>query len=147
MRKSNLWSDEEVKIMKQFYPIRTKKEMNELLPNKTDEQLYRKAKNLKLKKMKEVATKSRLEMSFEVRHGDDLWSDDEKKIVIEHYPKLGSKGVMDDYLPHRSEDSIKRIAYRLGVKRENQNAKTWIQEEVDIVTEPEISITISYKGV
>src|SRR5690606_32979023 len=90
-------------------------EMRDILPMYTREQMYRKAKKLGLKKKKEVAYRSRVENSLIQRQ--DLWTDDEKKIVAEVYPKKGLSGVQE-LLPHRSEHSIKRVTDRLGVVRD-----------------------------
>lgn len=137
------WSKEETELLRQIYSVKTSKELAEFFPKYNNTQVLRKAKQLGLKKKPEVATKSRLENSIIQRN--DLWSDDEKRIVIENYEKLGAKGVQRLLNNHRSEEMIKKMAYRLGLSRE-QKTVMWEQTEININDNQIFSIEVVYKG-
>ena len=137
------WSQEESELLKRVYSIKTSNELAEIFPQYTNTQILRRAKRLGLKKKKEVSYKSRLSNSIIARQ--DLWTDEEKAIIIEHYPVVGAKGVQE-LLPNRPIDSIKRIANRMGIKRIEANTLHWEQVEVSIQNTPNHSITIKYKG-
>lgn len=136
------WSEEETELLKKVYPYKTSKELAEFFPQYTNTQILRKAKQLGLKKKPEVAKQSRLQNSIIQRN--DLWTDEEKKIILEHYPTLGAKGVKELLNNTRSEEMIKKMAYRLGVKRDE---KTIMWEQVDISLHDNVfSIDVIYKG-
>lgn len=137
------WSVSESELLKKVYSNKTSNELAEIFPQYTNTQILRRAKKLGLKKKKEVAYKSRLSNSIIARQ--DLWSDEEKKIIIEHYPTKGAKGVQD-LLPNRPIDSIKKIANRMGIRKSEPNSLNWEQKELKIDTENEFSITIKYVG-
>lgn len=117
--------------------------MAEIFPQYNNTQILRRAKKLGLKKKKEVAYKSRVSNSIIARQ--DLWTDEEKKTILEHYPKLGAKGVQE-LLPNRPIDNIKKIANRMGIKKEDPNSKEWKIKEVVFNEDNPNSITIIYKG-
>ena len=48
------WSDEEVELLKRFYPSSTKDEIRALIPNKTHLAIYKKSKALQLKRTDET---------------------------------------------------------------------------------------------
>lgn len=120
---NRIWSDEAIEILEKFYPIKTMKEMQELLPDYTPRQINRRAKYMELRKKEEVKIKSRLERSLEER--EDLWSDDEKKIIIQYYRTEGAAGVQKRLEKYRPLNNIKKIANRMGITKENQNEKHW----------------------
>lgn len=137
------WSEEEAELFKRMYPVRTAKQMAELFPRFTKQQMLTKAQNLGLKKGKEVADQSRRERDVESE--DELWTDDEKRILIEHYPSKGGKYVHDLLNGKRSVITINRVANRLGVKRDQSNLM-WEQTDVKLVEKNKRSIQVVYKG-
>lgn len=137
------WSNEEVDLLKKIYSLKTSKELAEFFPQYSNTQILRKAKQLNLKKKPEVVKKSRLENSIIQRN--DLWSDEEKKVVLENYEKLGARGVKEILNNHRSEEQIKKIAYRMGLNRE-QKTTVWEQTEINLNEDKLFSIEVVYKG-
>ncbi|WP_425203616.1 LAGLIDADG family homing endonuclease [Priestia megaterium] len=95
--KQNLFSSEEIKSLKKYYPIGGLKLVKEYIPNRSDDVLYQKANQLKLK----------------VR--DDYFTPEEDKIISEIYPKNGYEKVLEK-LPHRTKSSIYNRAHYLGIK-------------------------------
>lgn len=137
------WSQKETELLKKLYPYKTAKELQEYFPQYTNNQINRKAKALGLKKMPEVAKQSRLQASLEAR--DDLWTDEEKQIIIKYYPTHGAKGVQEMLPKKRPLDHIKKIAYRLGLKR-NKRQQIWELVEGKIVSDEYFAIEGVYKG-
>jgi len=137
------WSIEEAETLKKLYSIRTANELAEIFPNYSNTQILRKAKQLKLKKKKEVTYKSRLENSIIQRN--DLWTDKEKSIVIENYSILGAKGVMELMGENRSEEQIKKMAYRMNLQREDKSMM-WEQTDIKLVNNNIFSVEATYKG-
>lgn len=107
-----VWSDEEIEILTRIYPIKTIEELVELFPNKTDKQINKKAKQLKLKKDKLILKEYRLKKSLAARN--DLWSNEELETLQQYYP-LGGTYEASKYLPHKSNDGIRRKANTLGL--------------------------------
>lgn len=149
---NRIWSDEAIELLEKYYPVKTMKEMQEILPEYTPRQINRRAVYMKLRKKKEVAVQSRLERSLEERL--DLWSDEEKQVIIEYYPSEGAKGVQKRlekrFEKQRPLDHIKKIANRMGVTRNNPNEVIW--EVVDGKTYEEngqlvIELNIKNSGV
>lgn len=120
---NRIWTDEAIEILEKYYPTRTKAEMEELLPQYTARQINRRAKYMGLRKKKEVKVRSRLEASLNAR--TDLWSDEEKSIIIEHYPQEGAAGVQFRLPVYRSQERIKAMANRMGVIKEDRGSQFW----------------------
>jgi hypothetical protein len=137
------WSKDETDIFIKVYPFKTSNELAEIFPQYNNTQLNRKAKQLGIKKMKEVVFKSRLQNSIIQRN--DLWTDDEKKVVIEHYPTLGALGVKELLNGNRSEEQIKKLAYRIGISRE-QPTLMWEQTDIKFKEDAIFSVEVTYKG-
>lgn len=137
------WTLGETETLKRLYSIRTANELAEIFPNYSNTQILRKAKQLKLKKKKEVTYKSRLENSIIQRN--DLWTDKEKSIVIENYSILGAKGVMELMGENRSEEQIKKMAYRMNLQREDKSMM-WEQTDIKLVNNNIFSVEATYKG-
>ncbi|MCA1027080.1 hypothetical protein LCM23_13340 [Cytobacillus kochii] len=137
------WSLEETELLKKIYHIKTSNELQEFFPQYTNTQILRKAKQLGIKKRPEVAKQSRLSNSIIQRN--DLWSDEEKKIVLENYEKMGAKGVKELLNNHRSEEQIKKTAYRLGLRRE-QTTTIWELTEINVNREKLFTVEVVYKG-
>lgn len=137
------WSEEEIKLLKRTYPIKTASEMAEIFPQYSSTQIYRKARALGVKKKKEVAYRSRLENSIIKR--EDLWTDEEKKVVIEHYGSRGASGVRELLNNSRSEYQIKRMAHRLGVTRDEKNLM-WEQTHIQLKKTSGFSVEVVFRG-
>lgn len=141
------WGQDEIELLKLHYPNKTAKELEDYFPQYTNTQIIRKAKLLKLKKKPEVAKQSRLKASLEAR--TDLWTDDEKKIIIDHYPEDGAKKVQEmikeQFGQLRPIDDIKKHAYRMGLKR-IQKTQMWELVEAKMLNDDFISIEAVFKG-
>lgn len=118
---NRIWTDEEVELLKKVYPIKSIEELCTIFPNKTSQQINKKAKNLKLKKDKLFIKEYRLKKSLAARN--DLWSEDELKLLQEYYP-IGGIYEVKKYLPHKSKDGIRRKANSLGLSV-SKNANQW----------------------
>ncbi|MEH7380861.1 hypothetical protein V7138_10310 [Bacillus sp. JJ1533] len=137
---NRIWSDEEVELLNKVYPIKTIEELCELFPNKTDKQINKKAKNLKLKKDKLFIKEYRLKKSLAAR--SDLWTKEEFEILQVHYPKGGIYEVKK-YLPHKSNDAIRRKANSLGITI--QNDEYWDLNKIEQANENPYAIKVSLK--
>ena len=136
------WSKEETELLKRIYSVKTSNELAEYFPQYNNTQILRKAKQLGLKKKSEVAKQSRLQNSIIQRN--DLWSDEEKKMVLENYELLGAKGVKELLSNNRTEEQIKKIAYRLGLNR--KNSSVWEKTEMKCDNnEQYFTISVTYK--
>lgn len=137
------WSKEETELLKKVYSIKTANELAEYFPQYTNTQILRKAKQLGLRKKPEVVKQSRLQNSLIQRQ--DLWTDEEKRVVLENYEAYGAKGVMEMLGGKRSEEQIKKLAYRLGLNRK-QKSVVWELSDINFPEEQIFSIEITYKG-
>lgn len=137
------WSISETELFKKVYPYKTANELAEIFPQYNNTQLNRKAKLLGIKKMKEVVVQSRLQNSIIQRN--DLWTDEEKKIVVNYYPSLGAIGVKEKLNGSRSEYQIKKFAYKIGLNREN-HAIMWEQTNIKFKEDTLFSVEVTYKG-
>lgn len=141
------WVQEDIDKLMKLYPLKTAKELTEFFPQYTNTQLNRKAKTLKIRKKPEVAIRSRLEASLGARN--DLWTDDEKRIILNHYPLEGAKGVQQlihSQFGHlRDLDDIKKHAYRMGLKR-TQKTQMWELVDARMTNDEFISIEAVFRG-
>jgi len=135
------WTEEETALFQKYYPIRTSDELAEIFPNYTWEQMKGKASRMGLKKKPEVAIESRIRNGLYKK--EDLWTDEEVKILFENYPDKGSKGVQEALPRHRNINSIRRKAESLGV-RKNYNGSFWDMIDMD-VHEQSLSVTVKFK--
>lgn len=143
-----MWSFEEEELLKKVYSLKTANQLREIFPQYTREQVYRKAKKLGLKKDELVSKQSRVENSIIQRQ--DLWEEEEIKILLEYYPKYGEKKVRkiikEELGKNRNESAIIRQANRRNLCREQKNVLTWVVEEVSPNIENGFSVKIKYKG-
>lgn len=137
------WSQEESDLLEKVYKFKTSKELQEIFPQYTNTQILRRAKKLGLKKDPLVAKQSRVENSIIQRQ--DLWTDEEKQIVIEYYPTEGALGVQERLPKERTIPQIKHMAYRLEVNREQKDL-IWKMVDCEVETEENFVVTIKYKG-
>lgn len=110
---NRIWTNEEELLLTKIYPIKTIEELCEIFPNKTDKQINKKAKNLKLKKDKLFVKEYRIKKSLEARK--DIWTNEELKILQEYYP-IGGVYEVKKFLTNKSNDGIRRKANTLGIK-------------------------------
>lgn len=96
MSKPSIWTEDELKFMRENYAILGTREMSKKL-NRTYGSVQVKARRMGLNSR------------------TDIWSDSEIVIIKEVYPIKGVKGV-HKLLPHRTEGSIKTRASMLGLK-------------------------------
>lgn len=137
------WSKEETDLLKKIYSVKTANELKEFFPQYSNTQILRKAKQLGLKKMPEVAKQSRLQNSIIQRN--DLWTDEEKQIVIKYYKDYGAKKVVEMLDNNRSEEMVKKIAYKLGLQRERKEL-IWENTKIDFNKNNPFSIEVTFKG-
>ena len=93
------WTDEEIAILKEYYPKEGLK-VAERLPNRTWRAVRQEAK--------ELGVNTR-------RH---FWTEEEDNILREHYPHEGSKTIQ--YLPNHTKGSMVLHAMKLGLKYEGK---------------------------
>lgn len=93
------WSDEELEILKKYYPIKTVDEMVELLPKRNRKTIIMKACDLKIKSS--------------VRY-----SDKDKDYIIAHYKDLTDKEMAN--VLNRSSVGIMYLRYRLGLFKQTE---------------------------
>lgn len=134
------WSKNEEEIMTKFYHLRTNREMQELLPRFTREQIKSKAKNMGLKKLPLVIYKAN------VNNGStDAWTDEERIILIDHYGKIPNKKIKEEYLPHRSLNAIKKQAQKLCLIDKLRYQFQWEYDDFIFNEEEPNSMTIVIK--
>lgn len=108
MRKTRLWTDEEERLLEQYYPKSTKEELRVIFPNRTDRSIARKASNLGLTKLDE--TKSRIGRNSAYKGYRDEFPHVNKESLTELYVerKLSSRDVGKE-LGCSSDLVIKRL--------------------------------------
>lgn len=104
------WTKDDEIIMEKYFAIKTNRELMELLPQFTYQQIKDKGRRMGLRKLDIVSYKSRVNYTL-----GDKWGDDELKILVEYYGKIPNKKIKSDYLPHRSVSAIKKKANHLGL--------------------------------
>lgn len=140
--KARVWSLEDAEKLKTVYSNHTQEQLAEMFPQYTNNQIRRKAQMMGIKKSPELAKHTRLKNSMANRK--DIWPDEEKKIVIDLYPTKGWEGVQE-LLPHRTQEMIKKVANRMGLNRLDTNTM-WEQTEIIVDDEDIFSITVKYRG-
>jgi len=70
------------------------------------------------------------------------WTEGEKEIVRKHYQKFGAKRLSETFLPNRSPEAIRHIAWRLGLT--GKICRAWSDEELRVLKEyyPKIGLKI-----
>jgi len=137
------WTEDETELFKKTYPSKTASQMKELFPQYTWQQMLTKATGLGIVKGEEVAAESRRQ-NLNHKDQDDIWTDDEKKVLLNVYPTKGIQGVYEALDKKRTLSGIKRMVRRLNVKR-NQKHLAWEQSSYS-VDKKNHSIEITYKG-
>ncbi len=114
------WTDEEIEIMEKYYLELGGNKISQYLPNRTIREILEKAAKMNLIRNKK-------------------WTNDEKEIIKKYYPTMGTK--IQDMLPDRTVNSIRRLAWKLGVSINREGKKRirisrinhWRKEEDEIL--------------
>lgn len=114
------WTEEEIRIMEKYYIELGANKIIQYLPNRTIQEIMVKAAKMNLIRNKK-------------------WTNEEKEIIKKYYPTMGTK--IQDMLPDRTVNSIRRLAWKLGVsinrkeKEKNSILKIdyWRKEEDEIL--------------
>lgn len=93
------WTEEEIEILKKYYPVEGIKVMNRL-ENKTKNAILFKVRQLKIKSLKS-------------------WTDEEVKIFKQYYPVEGMK--VTNRLNGRTKIAVRTFASKLKLNKENKN--------------------------
>ena len=95
------WTEEEIEILKKWYPIEGLGVMNRL-ENRTKDAIRHKAQQLKLKS-----------------YNSNSWTETEIKILRKYYPKEGTK--VKDRLHGRTEKAVLSFALKLKLRKKKKN--------------------------
>lgn len=108
------WTQDEINILKENYPLMSAKKLMELLPNKNWHAIRNKVRNLKFKKD---------------GYTEGKWTKREDKILLNKYPIL-SNNEIKKLIPHRTIASIKIRANKfLKLKKK----PIWNKKETNII--------------
>ena len=106
----SIWTDEEIKILKQYYEIDINK-VQDLLPNRSYKSICTKAQRIGIKNR-------------------EFWSDEEMEKLSELYPNYPIDDILS-YFPNRSKYSIIHEAGKLNIQSYDYNPYT--REEDDYI--------------
>lgn len=140
LNKVKKWTKEEKDLLIKYYPIRTNNEMKEVLPQFTKAQIKAQAKNMGIKKHELIIYKSK-----HLSANPNKWTDEEKKILIEHYGKIPNKQIKLNHLPHKSLNAIKIQARKLHLQDKLRYQFEWQFNGMVYDEESPSSITITVK--
>lgn len=126
-RPQKLWTQEEVKILKEKYETATRQELLEIFEGRTWQSIRSKAQSIGLKRSDDA---SRLSKSLGHRYRKDAWTDEEIDILKQLYPTGGSKAV-NEKLPHRNRKAIVIKANELGLRFTKSTWKREVSYEDD----------------
>lgn len=101
--RTDLWTDEEVELLKEFYLSTKMSELKEIFPNRSEDAIKRKALNLGMRK---TSTPS------------NAWTTEEMEILCKYYPIEGLK--VAERLPGRSPDTCRTVANKNGIYMNKQ---------------------------
>ncbi|MFJ3388926.1 hypothetical protein [Lysinibacillus sp. NPDC086135] len=137
------WSQEESDLLKKVYKYKTANQLAEIFPQYTNTQILRRAKKLGLKKDPLVAKESREQNKIIQRQ--DLWTDEELKILSSVYPYEGAYGVQGKLEKERSIQSIISQANKYKICRIKKDL-FWKQNSIEINDGDIFSVKFIYKG-
>ena len=135
------WTKKEVELLEKLFEIKTNKELQEMLPRFNISQIKSKAKAMGLKKLPLIKYKAIHEYT-----NSNVWSDYEKKLLIEHYGKIPNKQIQAEYLPDRSIEAIKKKASLLGLTDKLRYETNWLQS-VCSFDPNELKVSFTYRKV
>lgn len=104
------WMEEEIKILKEHYPVELVDDVCKMLPNRTREAILRYASYLGLKAYDPL-----------------LWTKQEDDILVKYFP-IERPATLSKRLPNRTVKSIRGRATELGLKGPNTK-RPWTEEE------------------
>lgn len=99
MHVNKRWNEEEIKVLKEFYPVGGYKLVKEKLPHRKEKSISEKARSLGISSNNKAI----------------FFSSDETRILKEFYP-LGGLELVKKHLPNRSDDVIRTKASKLNLK-------------------------------
>ena len=111
MQKISIWTDEEIGILKKFYPTAPHTELAELLPNRTKNAIKNRAQLLKIKRTASV------------------WSKTELKLLKKYYSKV-DYSELQKFLPNKTRFAIKVKARHLNIRKMPPD---WTKEEINLL--------------
>ena len=112
----HFWTDEEIEILKKYYPYGVKEAMKRLNNSVTAPQVTSKAKMLGIRVL------------FD---GELSWTEEERKIFAEKYPKMGVVGIQKNVFPNKTKAQIKNLARFMKISYEGLDY--WTEEEDEII--------------
>lgn len=144
-KKITYWTKEEIEILKLHYATKTNKYIQEnLLPDRTIEQIKNKAQHLGIQKSDLLKYKTILDVNKERK---DIWTAEEKSLLIQHYGKMNNKQLQKEYLPNRTLHGIRVKAKELNLQNKMRQHFQWEQTDIDVDKNDFNNIKFSYKKV
>ncbi len=120
--KEDIWTNEEVQIMKDYYPTASHAKLAELLPRRSKSAIIAKASKLKIVRLVNV------------------WTEEECKLLKRHYPSRTDNHELMKLIPNHSFVAIKTKAKLLGLRRgpylpdsKKSTVRRWTKDEVDVL--------------
>ena len=134
------WSEEDIALLKKMFAIKTNEELqNEFFPYYTIPQIKGKGRLLGLKKTNLTKYKANLKGKEKLKN---IWTAEEKQVLVDNYGKMNNKILQRDYLPHKSLDAIKKKAEKL--KLQNKTYQYFIWKNVDVRIDEEDGESICF---
>lgn len=112
------WTENEIALLKEKYPISTKKELLELFPDRSSKSISGKAEKMGIKKVGELERKN--------------WTEEELDLIKVYYAN-SSKGEMLKLLPNRTWNEIQHKSSRLNIRKYKEYREprhSWSEEEI-----------------
>lgn len=123
------WSEEEIFLLIELYPIKTTSELvTSHFIGRTEQSLTKKAKSLKINLTKKVKNES-------VR-----WSDTEVLLLLEYYHLIPNNELLK-YLPNRNVESIASKAKSLKLTKNYSNS--WNPEDIEYLKDNYLTQTVT----
>ena len=119
---ANRWTEEEICKLVKFYSAGGMAAASVALSNRSPTSILSKARDLKIRVINPrsiVATKKK-----------GVWSDEEVKMLMEHYPHMGVAGVKK-IMPKRTEGAIARKATAMKLKHQKSDERATIDDEIE----------------
>lgn len=137
------WSEEDEALMVNFYATKTNEELQqEYFPYYTISQIKSKARLLGLKKTNLTRYKATL---IARAKQPDVWTEEEKQIMIENYGKMNNKILQREYLPNKSVQAIREKARTLGLQNKTYQYFIWKNVDVSVDDDDLESICFTYE--
>ena len=109
-KKKNKWTEDEIKILKEFYPTEGTK-LAERLYNRTRAQVLQMASKLNLK-----------------YNNSKIWTEEEIEILKNNYATIGKKCI--EFLPNRTVAQIQDMAFKLNI---SYRGRGWSERQKEII--------------